>query len=343
MQPTTRKPSFFQTRGFKRFRANKLSFYAAVIFLLLFGVSLFADVLANDRPVVVYYKHHVYFPVFQSLPETTFGGVLRGETDYSLMSIRSEINNNGFYIMPPIHYRYDSIITDLKQPSPTPPDRRHWLGTDSSAGDVLAELLYGFRISVLFGFMLTIASTIIGVIAGGAMGFFGGKIDLLGQRFMEIWGAIPMLFLLIILSSLIVPNFWWLFFLLLLFGWMQLTHLVRAEVLRVRQQDYIKAARVMGLSSWRIITHHVLPNALTSVVTFLPFLLAGSVTTLTSLDFLGFGLPPGSPSLGYLLKEGKDNINALWLSMTSFIVITTQLSLLTFIGAGLRDALDPRR
>ena len=340
---TPQKISFFQSRAFKRFRANKLSFWSAIIFLLMFGVSLFADLLANERPLLVYYKQHVYFPVVQSLPETSFGGVLRGETDYSLPAIRAEINNHGFYIMPPIPYRYDSVITDLKKPAPTPPDRHHWLGTNSAAGDVLTQLIYGFRISVLFGFMLTIAGTIVGVIAGGAMGFFGGKIDLFGQRLMEIWGSMPVLFLLIILSSLIVPNFWWLLGLLLLFGWMGLTHLVRAEVLKVRQQDYIKAARTMGLSSRRILTHHVLPNALTSVVTFLPFLLAGSVTTLTSLDFLGFGLPPGSPSLGNLLKEGKDNLNAPWLTITAFVVITLQLSLLTFIGAGLRDALDPRR
>ncbi|MGI9461506.1 MAG: ABC transporter permease [Alphaproteobacteria bacterium] len=334
---------FFQSRGWKRFRANRLSFWSAVIFLSLFALSLFADFLANDRPLIVYYKQKIYFPVIQSLPETTFDGFLKGETDYSLKDIRDEISNHGFYIMPPIPYRYDSVLSDLKRPAPTPPDSIHWLGTDAAAGDVLSKLIHGFRLSVLFGFTLTVISSFIGVLAGAAMGYFGGRLDLFGQRFMEIWGSMPVLFLLIILSSLIVPNFWWLLGLLLLFGWMELTGLVRAEVLKVRQQDYIKAARAMGLSPYRVLLRHVLPNSLTSVVTFLPFMLAGSVTTLTALDFLGFGLPPGSPSLGVLLQEGKNNLNAPWLGLTSFFVITLQLSLLTFVGAGLRDALDPRR
>ncbi len=334
---------FFFSRAFARFRANRLSFFSAILFLALFTLSLFANFIMNDRPLIIHYKDHWYFPVVQSLPETTFNGYLKGEADYSLPEIRAEIAAHGFMVMPPVRYSYDSVISDLKQPAPTPPDKNHLLGTDTSAGDVLAKLVYGFRLSVLFGFILTIVSSLIGIFAGGLMGYFGGKIDLLGQRFIEIWGSMPVLFLLIILSSFIVPNFWWLLGLLLLFGWMPLTGLVRAEVLKVRQQDYIKAARTMGLPPFRIFTRHVLPNSLTSVVTFMPFMLAGSVTTLTALDFLGFGLPPGSPSLGDLLNQGKNNLNAPWLGLTSFFVIMLQLSLLTFIGAGLRDALDPRR
>lgn len=335
--------NFFQSDGYRKFRQNRLSYWSAILFLSLFFISLLADFLANERPLLVKYKGQYYFPILQYVPETTYNGWLEGEADYSLPSLQAEINQHGFYIMPPIPYRYDTLVSDLTRPAPTPPDRQHWLGTDAEAGDVLARLIYGFRLAVLFGFTLSLFASCIGILAGGIMGYFGGLVDLIGQRFMEIWSAMPVLFLLIILSSLIVPNFWWLLFLLLLFGWMELTDYVRAEVLKVREQDYIKAAKLMGLSPMVILWRHVLPNALTGVVTFLPFILAGSVTTLTSLDFLGFGLPPDSPSLGRLLNQGRDNLNAPWLAITSFSIIALQLCLLIFMGAGLRDALDPRK
>ncbi|MCX8515968.1 MAG: ABC transporter permease subunit, partial [Alphaproteobacteria bacterium] len=251
----------FTSRAFRRFRANRVSFWAAIIFLSLFVFSLLADVIANDKPLFVLYRGHAYIPIAQFLPETTFRGQLEGETDYSLPAIREEIADNGFFIMPPIPYSYDTLATNLTAPAPTPPDRHHWLGTDAAAGDVLAKLIHGFRLSVLFGFILTFISSIIGIVAGGLMGYFGGRIDILGQRLLEIWSSMPVLLLLIILSSFVVPNFWWLLGLLLLFGWMSLTSYVRAEVLKVRQQDYIKAARVMGLSHSLILIRHILPNA----------------------------------------------------------------------------------
>ena len=330
-------------RRFASFRANRRGFWSLWIFLVLFGLSLFAEFIANDRPLIVSYAGHLYFPVVSDYTESDFGGDLPIEADYRDRAIAGRIQQGGWMIWPPIPFSYRTINFDLGQAVPSPPSRVNWLGTDDQGRDVLARLIYGFRLSVLFGLALTISSSVIGVAAGAVQGYYGGLVDLSFQRFLEIWSGLPMLYLLIILSSLIEPNFWWLLGIMLLFSWMSLVDLVRAEFLRARNFDYVRAARALGVSNPVIIWRHVLPNAMVATLTFLPFILNGSITTLTSLDFLGFGLPPGSPSLGELLAQGKANLQAPWLGLTAFFFLALMLSLLIFVGEAVRDAFDPRK
>jgi microcin C transport system permease protein len=330
-------------RRLVNFRRNRRGFWSLWIFLVLFGASLCAEFIANDRPFLVSYDGHLYFPVFTDYAETSFGGDLAIAADYRDPVVQKEIAAKGWMLWPLIPFSYQTINYDLPSPAPSPPDAVNWLGTDDQGRDVLARLIYGFRISVLFGLALTLASSVIGVAAGAVQGYYGGLTDLLFQRFLEIWSGLPVLYLLIILSAIIAPNFWWLLGIMLLFSWMSLVDLVRAEFLRARNFDYVRAARALGVSNPVIIWRHVLPNAMVATLTFLPFILNGSITTLTSLDFLGFGLPPGSPSLGELLAQGKANLQAPWLGLTGFFVLAVTLSLLIFIGEAARDAFDPRK
>lgn len=330
-------------RRLARFKANRRGYVSLAVFLVLFGLSLCAELIANDRPLLVRYQGRFYTPFLVSYPETEFGGFLPTEADYRDPFVLEAIEAEGWVLWPPIPYRYDTIITDLGVPAPSPPSARNWLGTDDQARDVAARLIYGFRVSVLFGLTLTLLSSAIGIVAGLVQGYFGGWIDLALQRFIEVWNGLPILYLLIILSSIVVPNFWWLLGLMLLFSWTALVDLVRAETLRARNFDFVRAARALGASDATVMRRHVLPNALVSTFTFLPFILVGSVTTLTALDFLGFGLPPGSPSLGELLAQGKNNLTAPWLGISGFVVVSVMLSLLVFIGEALRDAFDPRK
>tara|TARA_B100000674_G_scaffold221833_1_gene181881 strand:+ start:2235 stop:3299 length:1065 start_codon:yes stop_codon:yes gene_type:complete len=330
-------------RRLNNFRKNKRGFWSLWIFLFLFVVSLFAEFIANDRPVVIWFKSDVYFPIFEFYSETDFGGDFETEADYTDVYVQKLIEADGWMIWPPVRYRYDSHITDLASPAPSAPSTQNWLGTDDQARDVFSRMIYGFRISVLFGLALTILSSLVGIAVGAIQGYFGGLVDLIGQRVIEIWVGLPMLYMLIILASVVQPNFWWLLGLMLLFSWPGLVGVVRAEFLRGRNFEYVKAARALGQSNRVIIMQHVMPNAMVATLTFLPFITSGSVITLTSLDFLGFGLPPGSPSLGELLKQGKDNLFAPWLGITAFVVISVMLSLMVFIGEAVRDAFDPRK
>jgi microcin C transport system permease protein len=329
-------------RRIDSFRANRRGFWSLWIFLVLFGVSLFAEFIANDRPLLIDFDGGWYMPIFRNYPETTFGGEFPTEADYHDPEVVKLIDAKGWIVWPLIPFHYDTITT-APGPYPSAPSRVDWLGTDDQGRDVLARLIYGFRISVLFGLVLTGASSLIGVAAGAVQGYFGGIVDLGFQRFMEIWSGLPVLYLLIIMSSFIEPNFWWLLGLMLLFSWMSLVDVVRAEFLRARNFDYVRAARALGVADRVIIVRHVLPNATVATITFLPFILNGSITTLTSLDFLGFGLPPGSASLGELLAEGKANLQAPWLGITAFLTLALMLSLLIFVGEAVRDAFDPRK
>jgi microcin C transport system permease protein len=330
-------------RRLANFRANRRGFWSLWIFLAIFGATLLAEFIANDRPLVVSYDGAIYWPVFHDYPETVFGGDLPTSVDFRDEYIAQKIHAKGWEIWPLIPFGDQTINYHLPSPAPSPPDRVNWLGTDDQGRDVAARLIYGLRISVLFGLALTFFSSIVGVAAGAVQGYYGGLTDLLFQRFMEVWGGLPQLYLLIILSSFIAPNFWWLLGIMLLFSWMTLVDLVRAEFLRARNFDYVRAARALGVSNPVIIWRHVLPNAMVATLTFLPFILNGSITTLTSLDFLGFGLPAGSPSLGELLSQGKANLQAPWLGLTAFFVLALMLSLLIFIGEAVRDAFDPRK
>jgi microcin C transport system permease protein len=330
-------------RRLANFRANRRGFCSLWVFLAVFILSLFAEFIANDKPLLVSYEGHLYFPVFIDYPETAFGGEFPTEADYRDRYVQQHINEHGWMVWPLIPFSYKTINYNLSTPAPSPPDSVNWLGTDDQGRDVLARLIYGFRISVLFGLVLTFLSSIVGVGAGAIQGYYGGLTDLLFQRFIEVWSGLPVLYMLIILSAIVQPNFWWLLGIMLLFSWMSLVDLVRAEFLRARNFDYVRAARALGVSNPVIIWRHVLPNAMVATLTFLPFILNGSITTLTSLDFLGFGLPPGSPSLGELLAQGKNNLQAPWLGLTSFFVLAFMLSLLIFIGEAVRDAFDPRK
>src|SRR5579864_3824153 len=330
-------------RRLANFRANKRGYWSLWIFLALFGASLFAELIANDRPLLIRYDGRFFFPVFVDYPETEFGGDLPTAAAYRDPELRANIAAHGFMIWPLIPFADSTINYELISPAPSPPSLTDWLGTDDQGRDVLARLIYGFRISVLFGLALTVSSSVIGVAAGAIKGYYGGLIDISFQRFMEVWSGLPVLYLLIILSSIIEPNFWWLLGIMLLFSWMSLVDLVRAEFLRARNFDYVRAARALGVSNTVIIWRHVLPNAMVATLTFLPFILNGGVTTLTALDFLGFGLPIGSPSLGELLAQAKNNLNAPWLGFTAFVSLGVMLSLLVFIGEAVRDAFDPRK
>ncbi|EON92649.1 peptide ABC transporter permease [Marinobacter lipolyticus SM19] len=332
-----------QQRRLRNFRNNRRGFWSLWIFLALFGLSLVAELIANDAPLVVSYQGDLYFPVAEAVPEETFGGFLPSEADYRDSFIADEIKANGWMLWPPIRFSYDTINYDLDVPSPAPPSSENWLGTDDQGRDVAARVIYGFRISVLFGLTLTIASCIVGVAVGAIQGFYGGKIDLLGQRFIEVWSGLPVLYLLIILSSIVQPNFWWLLGIMLLFSWMGLVDVVRAEFLRARNFEYVRAARALGLGNRKIMFRHILPNAMVATLTFMPFILTGAITGLTSLDFLGFGLPSGSPSLGELIAQGKANLHAPWLGISAFVSLSVMLTLLVFVGEAVRDAFDPRK
>ena len=320
----------------------KIGSWSLWLFLALFFTSLGAEFIANDKPIIMEYKGKMYFPILAMHSDKEFGGDFETEASYRDPFIRAEINKNGWMVFPPIKFSYSTINYDLTRPAPSPPTAINWLGTDDQGRDVFARLIYGFRISVLFGLMLTILSSIIGIFAGAVQGYLGGWTDLLFQRFMEIWSGLPELFLLIILASLVTPNFWWLLLILLLFKWMSLTHVVRAEFLRARNFDFVKAARALGVSEPRIMLRHVLPNAMVAALTMIPFMMSGAITALTTLDFLGFGLPVGSPSLGELLLQGKNNPQAPWLGFTGFITIALLLVLIVFISEKARAAFDPK-
>lgn len=360
-------------RRLARFKAHKLGYRSFLLFAGLFLISLFAEFIANDRPLIVSYKGEILFPVLVDYPEEKFGGFL-AITDYRTPDIANEINANGWMIWPPIRYSYDTINKDypgrigtggicLGYPAPppwassmtlcdAPADQlarfnelgnTNWLGLDSQGRDVVARVIYGFRISVLFGLILTIVSSALGIVAGAVQGYFGGKVDLIFQRLLEIWNSIPELFVLLILSSLFIPGFWTLLGILMVFSWTSLVGLVRAEFLRGRNLEYVRAARALGLSDWQIIFKHLLPNATVATLTFLPFKLSGGIAALTALDFLGLGMPPGSPSLGELLLEGKKHLEAPWLGISGFVAVSIILSLAIFMGEAVRDALDPRK
>jgi ABC-type microcin C transport system duplicated ATPase subunit YejF/ABC-type microcin C transport system permease subunit YejE len=331
-------------RRWRNFKSNKRGYWSLWIFLILFFVSLFAELIANDKPYLVLYDGEIYSPVLTAYPETMFGGEFETEADYRDPFVTNLIKEKGGSIFwPPIHYSYNTINLNLPVPAPAPPSGENWLGTDDQGRDVVARAIYGFRLSVLFGLVLTIISSVIGVSAGAVQGYFGGWVDLLFQRFIEVWTSIPSLYLLIIIAAIIEPNFWILLGILLLFSWVALVGVVRAEFLRGRNLEYIRAARALGLSNAKIMFKHLLPNAMVATLTFMPFILNGSISTLTSLDFLGFGLPPGSPSLGEMLAQGKANLQAPWLGITAFMVIAVMLSLLIFVGEAVRDSLDPRK
>jgi microcin C transport system permease protein len=353
-------------RRLQNFKANRRGYWSLRIFSVLLVVTLFAELLANDKPLLVGYKGELLSPVLKSYPESKFGGFLP-VTSYRDPTIQDEILANGWIIWPPIRYDYNTINLELPQPAPAPPswllskEKRcvaykggvdnvnctiwnwNWLGTDDQGRDVVARTIYGFRVSVLFGLLLTVLSSIIGVTAGAMQGYFGGKVDLFFQRVLEIWSSMPSFFVLIIIASVLVPGFWTLLGVLLMFHWVALVGVVRAEFLRGRNLEYITAARALGLSDFKIMFKHLLPNATVATLTFLPFMLSGSITQLTALDYLGLGLPPGSPSLGELLFQGKQNVQAPWLGLTAFFTMAIMLSLLIFVGEGVRDALDPRK
>lgn len=330
-------------RRLHNFRANRRAVWSWRLLLILIGFSMASDIVANDRPLLMRLDGVFYAPLLKDYSEQDLGGVFATTADYRDPFVRDLIHQRGWAVWPMIGFRFDTIDLGLTAPAPVAPSSRHWLGTDDRGRDVLARLLYGLRLSLLFALLLTLGSVVVGVTAGLIQGYVGGMADLLLQRFLEIWSGMPGLYLLMILASVISPSFWWLLGFLLLFSWMGLVGLVRAETLRVRNFDYIRAAQVLGVSTPVILWRHVLPNALVATLTFLPFMLSGAMTTLTSLDFLGLGLPVGTPSLGEMLSQGKANLQAPWLGLAGFLVLAITLSLLTFVGEGLRDAFDPRK
>lgn len=324
-----------------KFKKNRRGYCSLLLFLSILLISLGAEIIANDRPLILKYKQHFYFPILSDHSEKEFGGQLETTADYRDPYLKNLINHNGWMIMPLIPYSYDTINYNISGPAPTKPDRNNWLGTDDGARDVMARLIYGLRISIIFGLVLTFFSVVAGIILGSLQGYFGGMVDLMMQRFIEVWSNLPVLFLLIILSSIIEPNFWILLGLMCLFSWMSIVSLVRAEFLKIRNYDFVNAAISMGASNKRIIFVHILPNALASTLATVPFFLSHSILTLATLDFLGFGLPVEMPSLGELLAQGKDNITAYHLGISGFAVVTLVSALLVFIGEAIRDALEP--
>lgn len=331
-------------RRIQNFSANRRAFISLYIFLTLFVISLFAELIANDKPLIIRLDNRFYFPIFKFYTEVDFGGEIELAIDYHDPYIIEHIKGEGgWMIWPIIPYKFNTVDFFLEEPAPSTPSVQHWLGTDDGAHDVVALVIYGFRISVLFGIVLTIFSTVIGVAAGAVQGYFGGRVDIIFQRFIEMWVSIPLLYLIIIIASVIRPSFWILLIVLLFFQWTSLVGVVRAEFLRVRNFEFVKAARALGVKNGVIMFRHILPNAMVATLTFLPFILNGSIVSLSALDFLGFGLPPGSPSLGKLLAQGKANLHAPWLGITSFVVLSVMLSLLIFVGEGVRDAFDPKK
>jgi len=330
-------------RRLRQFRANGRGFWSLWIFLVLFVMAIAAPVIANDRPLLVKFDGHLLFPVLKIYPETAFGGDFETEADYRDPHVRDLINAKGWIVWPPVRYSFDTINYNLPTPAPSAPTADNLLGTDDQGRDVAARVLYGFRVSVLFGLCLTLISSLVGISAGAFQGYYGGWRDLIMQRLIEIWSSMPSLYILIIFSAMFVPGFWTLLAILLLFSWVALVDVVRAEFLRTRNFDYVRAANALGVSNFTIIRRHVLPNAMVATMSLMPFILSGSITALTSLDFLGLGLPPGSASLGELLAQGKNNLQAPWLGLTAFISLAMLLTLLTFIGEAVRDAFDPRK
>ena len=326
-----------------RFRRNRRGYWSLWIFIVLFVLCLASELLANDKPLLVHYNDRFYFPLVVNYNETDFGGQLATAADYQDPWLKSRLDREGWAVWAPIRFGDGTINFASNVPFPSPPSLQNWLGTDANGGDVLARILYGMRISLLFGLVLTLVSSVTGVIVGACQGYYGGRVDLWGQRFIEIWSGMPTLFLIILLSSVVQPGFWWLLAITVLFGWMQLVGVVRAEFLRTRNFDYIRAAQALGVGDRTVMLRHMLPNAMVATLTYLPFILCGSITTLTSLDFLGFGLPLGSPSLGELLLQGKNNLQAPWLGITAFFSLAILLSLLIFIGEAVRDAFDPSK
>ena len=342
MSGRSRQLSPLNRRRLDQFKANKRGWVSLWLFLLIFTVALAANLIANDRPLLIRYDGAFYFPTLAAYPETAFGGIFETEADYNDPEVVSLIQEKGWLLKAPIPYRYDSVVLGVDR-APSPPSGQNWLGTDDQSRDVVARMLYGMRLSILFGLGLTILSSAIGVIVGALQGYYGGAVDLIGQRLIEIWSGLPLLYLLIILASFIVPGFWSLLGIMLLFSWMTLVDIVRAEFYRARTLDYVRAARALGATDLTVMRRHILPNAMVSSLALLPFVLSGALTTLTALDFLGFGLPPGSPSLGELLSQGKNNPQAPWLGITGFLVTAVILILLIFVGEAVRDAFDPRK
>ncbi len=330
-------------RRLDNFKANRRGYWSLWIFIFLFLFTLFAEFISNDKPLIVYFDGQIHLPIVNTYTETDYGGDFETSADYRDEYIQELINNKGWMVWPIIRYSYRTINYDLPVPAPAPPSLENLLGTDDQGRDVAARLIYGFRISILFALTLTFLSTIVGVVVGAIQGYYGGKVDLIGQRLIEIWSGLPVLYLLIILSSFVQPSFWWLLGIMLLFSWMGLVDVVRAEFLRARNFEYVRAARALGLSNRGIMFKHMLPNAMVATLTFMPFILTGAIGGLTSLDFLGFGMPLGSPSLGELIAQGKSNLHAPWLGISAFIVLSLMLTLLVFIGEAVRDAFDPKK
>lgn len=329
-------------RRLQQFRRNRRAWWSLWLLLGIFVITLGAELIANDKPLLVRYQGHWFVPLVESVPETRYGGEFETETVYRDPAVQALIAKDGWMLWPVIRFAAETIHVERAEPTPSSPSRDNWLGTDDQGRDVLARLIYGIRTSLAFAALLTLATVVLGVGTGAAQGYWGGWVDLIGQRFIEIWSGLPVLFMLIILSSLVVPGFWWLLALLALFSWTDLSGLVRAEFLRTRQLDYVRAARALGVKPWLLVWRHVLPNAMITTLTLLPFIFTGAIGLLTSLDFLGFGLPPGSASLGELIAQGKNNLQAPWLGLTAFFSLAILLTLLVFIGEGLRDAFDPR-
>lgn len=327
-------------RKLRAFRSHRRGWWSLWIFLGFFMLSLCSEIIANDHPLLISYKGEFYSPLVESYPETVFGGELPIEADYKDSLIVEAIEQDGWMLWPPIRFAH-STVNYAAPIVPAPPSVDNWLGTDDQGRDIVARILYGFRLSILFGLGLAVISSIVGILAGAVQGFYGGLVDLLFQRFMEVWSGMPVLYLLIIMSSMIVMNFWTLLAVMLLFSWMGLVHVVRAEFLRCRNMEYVRAAKALGVTDRSIMFRHILPNAMVATLSFMPFIFSGAITTLTSLDFIGFGLPPGSPSLGELLAQGKNNLQAPWIGFTAFGVLGTLLCLLVFIGEAVRDAFDP--
>ncbi|WP_111859896.1 ABC transporter permease [Acinetobacter sp. CFCC 10889] len=327
----------------KRFKNNRLGFGCFILFIIIFILSLGAEFIANDKPLLVKYDEQYYTPVLKKYPETTFGGVFETEADYRDPAVQQMIDAKGWAVWPILRYSYQTPNLDLAVPLPSPPTTQNWLGTDDQGRDVVARILYGLRVSLLFGLALTLFASVIGIIVGAIQGYYGGWIDLLGQRVLEVWGGLPTLFMIMILVSLFTPSVYWLFLIMLVFGWPALVGLVRAEFLRARNLDYVRAARSLGVRDITIMFRHILPNAMSSSLSQLPFMLTANITALTALDFLGYGLPPDAASLGELLLQGKNNLTAPWLALSGFFTLALVLSLLIYIGEATRDAFDPRR
>ena len=342
-QQLWQKLSPLTQRRLGAFVRNKRAFVSLVLFSVVFVLSLFSEIIANDKPLIVKYQGNFYFPILFEYTDKEFGGDFPTPADYRDVYIKQNIERAGWMVMPLVPFSFNTVDYDLLSPTPAAPSSRHWLGTDDEGRDIFARILYGIRLSVVFAFLLTAVSSIIGIIAGAIQGYFGGKIDIFMQRFMEIWESLPQLFILIIVASIFVPTFWSLLVILMLFSWTSLTGMVRAEFLRARNLEYVKAAKALGVGNGRIIFRHILPNAIVATVTFVPFVLSEAIVALTALDFLGLGLSQDYPSLGDLVRQGKDNLQAPWIGITIFIVLSSLLTLLIFIGEGVRDAFDARK